>query len=71
MILMGKGGRRFDLLPGALMVPLLLQQAAQLRMHLEGGRIGRLIRRIEILLQQLDRQLRLLVIAAEKGSRVY
>lgn len=71
MILVRKGSGGFDLLPGALMVALLLQQSAQLRMDLEGRRFGRLIRRIEIELQQLDGQLRLLVIAAEKGSRVY
>ena len=51
MILMGEGSRGFDLLLRAPMVALLLQQPAQLRMHLEGRRIGRLIRRIEILFQ--------------------
>ena len=71
MILVGRSCRGFRLQPGALMVALLLQQSAQLRMHLERGRIGRLIRRIEIELEQPDGKLRLLVIAAEKGSGVY
>ena len=70
MILVGKSCRGFRLQPGALMVALLLQQSAQLRMHLEGRRIGRLIWRGEIEFQQLDGQLRVLVVAAEKGSRV-
>src|SRR5271156_1116154 len=36
MILVRKGSGGIDLLPGALMVALLLQQSAQLRMDLEG-----------------------------------
>jgi hypothetical protein len=48
MILMCQSSRGFDLQLRARMVALLFQQSPQLRMDTEGGRIRRLIRRIEI-----------------------
>jgi hypothetical protein len=58
------------LLAGFGLVTLLLQQAAQLRMYLEGGRIGRLVRRRKIEPEQLNGKLRLLVAADEDGRSV-
>ena len=71
MIFVCEGSGGFDVPLGFCVIALLLQQAAQLRVDLESGRIGRLIRRCQVELEELDGKLWLLMAAAKNAGSIY